>query len=154
VTGHLYVVWQDGRFRSDGMNDIVMSISTDAGASWGAVAVVSDSRRRQTNHFTPAVAVYGGMAVVTYVTRKDESDKVRMAYVVSDDGGLTFGREHRLGGVGDIDFAATGNGLRFLGDYMGVAMSVDAAHAVWCRPSRPFGAAKQHQTTWSATIPR
>src|SRR5262245_44170957 len=34
VTGHLYVVWQDARFRTDSENDIVLSVSADGGASW------------------------------------------------------------------------------------------------------------------------
>jgi hypothetical protein len=155
VEGHLYAVWQDGRFRSDGLNDIVVSISTDGGASWGTVHAVTDPLVGGVNHFTPAVAAYGGTILASYVTRKGDESKVRTHYVVSTDGGASFGPERRLGGAGNLDFAATASGgLSFLGDYMGLAMSADSAHAVWCRPSRPRDTSPQHQTAWSASIPR
>src|SRR5205823_14692766 len=30
----IYLVWQDGRFRSDGFNDVVLSTSSDEGTTW------------------------------------------------------------------------------------------------------------------------
>jgi hypothetical protein len=154
VTGNLYAVWQDGRFRSDGLNDIVVSVSTDGGLSWGALGVVNDPGPAL-NHFTAAVASYASTVLVSYGTREDQDNKVRMRYAVSADDGASFGRERRLGGSGNLDFAATASGgLLFLGDYIGLALSANAAHAVWCRPTRSGASSAQHQTTWSATIPR
>ena len=100
--------------------------------------------------------------MVTYRSLAADSTSVDMRYIVSTDGGTTLGRERKLGPPGDLEFAvmATDNFhptlLKFLGDYMGVAMSASEAHAVWCRPSRPPGGSTlpQHQTTWSATIRR
>jgi hypothetical protein len=67
VDGELYVVWPDARFRSDGQNDIVMSVSTDGGARWGAPTAVSAGRRsRLANRFTPAVAAYAEHVHVAY----------------------------------------------------------------------------------------
>src|SRR4029077_16005127 len=61
VAGRLYVVWQDGRFRSDGLDDIVISTSSDGGTTWGPLAVVNQHiSRRPRDRFTPAVAAYGG----------------------------------------------------------------------------------------------
>jgi hypothetical protein len=79
-----------------------------------------------------------------------------MRYVVSPDGGATFAREGGLGHGGNLDFAATANGVRFLGDYLGVTVSPTAAHAVWCLPSHPRGgsADPMHQVTFAATLQR
>src|SRR5207249_3238341 len=41
ATNDLYVVWQDGRFRSDGLRDIVLSRSTNGGADWSALVRVN-----------------------------------------------------------------------------------------------------------------
>jgi hypothetical protein len=32
----MYAVWQDTRFNPSGLNDIVLSMSTDGGARWSA----------------------------------------------------------------------------------------------------------------------
>jgi hypothetical protein len=77
-----------------------------------------------------------------------------MRWVVSTDAGAMFGRERRLGRRSDNRFAAMSGTAAFLGDYMGLAMSANAAHAVWCTASRPPPGGTQHQTTWSATIRR
>ena len=161
LTGSLYVVWQDGGFRSDGLNDIVLAVSHDGGASWrGPVVVVAADGARGLNRFTPAVAAYDGAVAVAYSSRRAAENKVLTRYVVSADGAVTFGRERRLGRPGNLGFAARATDhlhpeeLAFLGDYMGLVMSPRAAHAVWCRPSRPRSNAMPHQTTWSARIPR
>jgi len=157
VTGRLYVVWQDGRFRSDGLNDIVMSVSTDGGTSWGPLGLVNVRvPHRPRDRFTPGVAAYGGAVLVVYGARKDVGPRVTMRYVASADDGVTFGRERRLGRTGDLTYAATAGGQRFLGDYIGVAASATTAHAVWCFSARPrLGApGALHQVALSATFTR
>ena len=157
LTGRLYVVWQDRRFRDDGLNDVVMSVSGDAGANWGPLRVVNEAApARPRDRFTPGVAAYGGQVLVVYGTRTDQGPRVAMRYVASADGGVHFGREHGLGRVGDLTFAATAGGRQFLGDYIGVAASTSTAHAVWCLPSRPRGGASGplHQVTLSTTFVR
>src|SRR5205823_6466006 len=70
VTGTLYVAWQDGRFRSDGLNDAVLSVSTDGGQTWsGAKRINQDGTSSGIDHFNPAVAAYGGTVHVTYMTQ-------------------------------------------------------------------------------------
>ncbi len=155
VTGRLYVVWQDGRFRSDGLNDIVMSVSTDGGTSWGPLGLVNVSAPRQPrDRFTPGIAAYGGAVLVVYGARKDVGPRVSMRYVASADDGVTFGRERRLGRTGDLTYAATAGGQRFLGDYIGVTATATTAHAVWCLSARPrLGApGPLHQVALSATF--
>jgi hypothetical protein len=158
-SGVLYVVWEDGELRPDGLHAIALSVSSDGGASWTpprAVGVTGFVQR-----FTPAVAARDGAVVIAFRSVAPGEERVSMRYVTSADGGITFGRERKLGRAGNLRFAATvgdnlGNfDLKFLGDYMGLAMSADTVHAVWCRPSRPRAdsPAVHHQTTWSATIP-
>jgi hypothetical protein len=156
VTGKLYVVWQDARANSDGRNDIVLSMSADGGGSWGPLTTVNrPDTARLRNRFTPAVAAYAGAILVAYGSREDDDARVFMRYAVSTDEGGTFGREHRLGGPGRLEFAAMASGLLFLGDYIGLTLSSSTAHAVWCRPTRPRrGRTGPHQTAWSATIRR
>jgi hypothetical protein len=156
ITGYLYAAWQDGRFRSDGQNDVVMSVSTDGATSWGPLRVVNPSRSAPFNYFTPAVAAHGGGVVLTYRSRhEDDPNKVYMRRIASADKGMTFGPEHKLGRRGNLAFGLrVSAGLLFLGDYMGLAATAGAVHAVWCQPSRPprRSTALQYQTTWSATI--
>ena len=155
VTGHLYAAWPDARFRSDGFNDIVVARSTDGGATWEPLRVVNQDRSaRPMNHFTPAVAADGGAVIVTYRSRREGSLRVDTRWAASADGGVTFGRARKLGRPTDVRFAATSGGAAFLGDYMGVALSGDKAHAVWCNATRPRVAETHHQTTWSAKIVR
>lgn len=155
VTGYLYVAWQDARFRSDGLNDIVLGVSTDGGGSWSPVRPINTAGAAGAlNHFRPAMAAYGGFVHVTYRTPGRQPTTVALRYIVSSDNGTTFSRERKLGRTGNLAFAAQADSKTFLGDYMGVAASRDAAHAVWCLPSMPHGGAAMHQTTWSATILR
>ena len=155
ATGALHVVWPDGRFRTDGLNDVVLSTSVDGGATWSVPRFVNqDGAVRRANHFTPAVAALGGAVLVGFRSVRTDSTRVDMRWIVSADGGATFGHERRLGRRSDNRFAATSGMDAFLGDYIGLAMSANAAHAVWCTASRPPAGETQHQTTWSATIRR
>jgi hypothetical protein len=155
ATGVLYAGWQDTRFRMRGLNDIVLSRSTDGGQTWSSLVRVNpDPVTSKLDHFTPDVAASNGFVHVTYRTRNNAggpSNLVDERYIVSEDGGLTFGGELVLGPPADLDFAAESNGA-FLGDYMGVAASSKFVHAVWCVSSDPGNGDPFHQTTWSGTI--
>lgn len=160
VTGYLYASWQSTQFRSDGLNDIVLSRSTNAGTSWESVKRVSRDRRN-TDHFTPDVAAYGGSVHVNYYSRDLRagiySRFVEQRYQASGDNGLTFAKPLQLGPPSSLRFAATVffNGTKFLGDYIGNAATADSDHPVWCRSGHYVGelqTAAHHQTTWSATI--
>ncbi len=160
VTGLMYVVWQDTRFRSDGHNDIVISFSADGGDQWSEPARVNgpDPNGTVLDHVTPDVAAFGGVVHVTYRTRdfagKHPSEFVDERYIVSDDEGATFGGELILGPPTDLKYAAAVTGNRaFLGDYFGVVANGQVAHAVWT-----VALYEQHgrynQTMWSGTIVR
>jgi hypothetical protein len=156
----MYVAWQDTRFRSDGHNDTVISKSTDGGTTWSSPARVNgpDLAGQTLDHFTPDVAAFGDVIHVTYRTRdlggKAPSDFVDERYIVSSDGGATFGGELILGPPADLKYAAVVFGGRaFLGDYMGVVANADVAHAAWC-VARFDKNSRYNQTLWGATIER
>jgi hypothetical protein len=156
VRGDLFVVWQDGRLRSDGLNDIVLSRSTDGGEHWDSPRRVNVDAGKVRNHFTPVVAAYDGAVIVTFTTRDADGSWLQARASVSLDGGTTFRKPRRLGPHGDVRFAlisSLGAPLASLGDYAGVAAGAKAAHAVWIRPSRPRDdSSGQHQTTWATRI--
>ncbi len=163
VTGRLFAVWQDQRFRTDGHNDIVIARSSSEGAHWSHVKRVSPGQTAAgtgfLSAFTPDVAAFGGVVHVSYRTRDDSgpvpSNFVQERYIVSADGGKTFGGELSIGPRANLRYAAiSGQTQAFLGDYMGVAATADAAHLVWCVARRTANGAQFHQTTWSATIVR
>jgi hypothetical protein len=156
----IYVVWQDTRFRSDGHNDTVISESTDGGATWSSPARVNgpDPNGETLDHFTPDVAAHSGVVHVTYLTRdfagKKPSEFVDQRYIVSADGGSTFGGELILGPATDLKYAAAVTGdRRFLGDYFGVVANADVAHAAWT-VALYEKKGRFNQTMWSGTIER
>ncbi len=159
VTGEIFVVWQDGRFRSP-LNDIFLVRSAD-GRTWGApVRVNQDPEESQIDHLTSVVAAFAGDVHVTYFTRDDSlgiSRFLNERYIVSHDGGVTFGNETVVGDPIDLAYAASVFNLqggldRFLGDYNGIAAGPGGVRIVWCRASRPPHPETYHQTTWTATL--
>jgi hypothetical protein len=66
ATGQLYVVWQDSRFAGNGGSAVVLSTSSDGGATWSAPAQVNISNGRPA--YDPAVYVAPDSHVgVTYL---------------------------------------------------------------------------------------
>jgi hypothetical protein len=159
VTGAMVVVWQDSRFRSEGLNDVVISRSSDGGATWSALARVNqDPVSSEIDHLNPDVVANNGFVHVTYMTRDNAGGPSRFLderYVASSDGGLSFGGELILGKPIDLAFAAAVGpdlSVKFLGDYMGVAATSDSVHPVWERSFGPPPKGPFHQTTWSVLI--
>jgi hypothetical protein len=155
VTGRLHVVWQDLRFRPDGLNDVII-VSSPNGRSWSAPRRVNrEPPRNRLDHLTPDVAAYGGKVFVTYRTRSNRGGRSRfvgMRAIASANGGRSFAGELRLGPPTNLDFAALAP-VAFLGDYMGVAATARRVFPVWNVASRPPDpAARFHQTTWAAVI--
>ncbi|MFN2544421.1 MAG: sialidase family protein, partial [Actinomycetota bacterium] len=128
----IYVAWQDGRFRSDGSNDIVISWSDTTGVTWNnPVRVNPGPTGDGVEHFTPALGVGpDGSVRISYRVQEEGSDFVDTAYQQSTDGGQTW-TAPLLVNTGsipellptavpvrtDIHFAAYSRSSAFLGDY-------------------------------------
>ncbi len=147
-TGDFYVVWQDERF-SPGVDQVVLSRSSDGGETWSASQIVSDGPRNAAN-FTPAVAVNpnGLVGVAYYSMRNDPARSVLVDeyLAISRDRGRRFGRSVRVSAASwDVRFAAVSRGF-FLGDYQGLAAGRKTFHPLWIatfNPSRLNPAARQ-----------
>ena len=154
-TGRMYVTWQDARFNTDGVNDILLSSSGD-GLHWSVPAVVNP-KVAGLDRFTPAVAAANGVVHVTYRTRGagGTAPAVSEDYLASADNGRTFGRERQVGPPSTLTWAAQAGGAAFLGDYMGLAAIPGYAALSWCVSSAPpVPGATYHQTAWTAIVRR
>ena len=154
-TGNMYVVWQDARFNASGLNDIVLSASTDGGRKWSTPRAVNPEVAGL-DRFTPAVAAAGGAVHVTYRTRGENgtAPTVTEDYIASANGGRTFGPVHQIGPLAVLQWAAVAGTRAFLGDYMGLAATPQAAMLAWCVSSEPPGNGSYHQTMWAARVSR
>jgi len=110
LTGHLFAVWQDVRFRTDGLNDVVITRSVNGGRSWLFLGRVNaESALQLRDNFTPDVAARGGRVFVTYRTRSNRDGPslfVDERFVPSPDDGRSFNGELVLGPAADLRYAA------------------------------------------------
>jgi len=121
-TGQLYVVWEDARFTGGAVNQVVLSTSTDGGATWSTPAAISKTPS-SIPAFTTTVAVNsaGTVAVTYYDMRNPDGITTGLPtdywLVTSTDHGSSFGNEVRITSTSfDMSLAPNAGGL-FLGDY-------------------------------------
>lgn len=161
VTGHMFVAWQDSRWRSDHLNDVALSKSTDGGRTWTEPRRVTQGEGIETlDHLTPDVAAHDGSVHLTYTTRRTRTEPsgfMKQRYRASLDRGITFEKAIVLGPRIDLRFAARdgerNDPKKFLGDYVGIAVSREAVHPAWVVSSEDGGdPGRLHQVAWSATI--
>ena len=75
-SGTIYAVWDDGRYRTDGTNDLVMTRSFDNGLSWEVPHRVNPgSTSNHIDHYGAMVAVGQGGTVHVGYRQRDESGK-------------------------------------------------------------------------------
>ena len=135
--GSLYAVWQDSRFASRKVDQVVLSSSRDGGKTWASPIRVSSAG---TQAWIPTVAVTpSGVVGVAYfeAPRGHTQRRAPVQYwlAVSKDGGQTFVRR-RVGAAFSLRRAPLLRGVRhlavppglFLGDYMGIDASDDRFH--------------------------
>lgn len=129
--GNVYLAWQDTRA---GDRDIMVSASTDGGATWGEPVTVSDAPAG-TDQFFPAMSVGpDGILDVVFYDRRDDADAklLHLYYTYSADGGLTWSANQRVTDVAtDPTMSHHQNGMVFIGDYIDIDSSLGAAHPVW-----------------------
>jgi hypothetical protein len=127
-SGAVYAVWDDGRFRSDGVNDAVISSSSDGGVTWSPVARINPGPKDDSvNHYNVTVAVTtGGVVQVAYRQRrealsglaKDFSPAIDTFFQESRDAGKTWSAPLQINSVPSYALydAFSRNGS-FEGDY-------------------------------------
>jgi hypothetical protein len=138
-TGLLAVTWEDGRYRKDAQNDVVVTTSSN-GVTWSVPKRVNrGGNDDQVDHFTPALAFGAdGVLRIAYRQRPNADDDEKAPYVdtyfqQSSDGGKTWSTPLRVNRVRtDLRFAAFSRNAAFLGDYMQVAPAGAFTYIVRC----------------------
>jgi hypothetical protein len=179
--GAVYHVWDDGRFRSDTKNDVVMSKSADEGITWSSpVRISGGATNDKVNHFTASVAVGEDGHVHVMWRQRDESaaaplftNVIDTYYSESSDGGATWSAPLKVnvqpsmpwygafsrGGTfeGDYDQIATAGGYTYIVRDQG--QSVVAGEPVPLLKSGTTALSlsstrlnNQHQRTWVALV--
>ena len=126
ISGKLYVVWQDARFNGRSYDELVISSSSNAGATWMAPTRVNPFNGRAA--FTPAISINSnGVVGVTYydfriLTNETVTLPTGYWFTSSSGSGASFGGEQQLKGPFDMKTAPYASGY-FTGDYQGLAAS-------------------------------
>jgi hypothetical protein len=177
-TGQIYVAWEDGRFRTDGHNDIVFSTSSN-GITWSAPRRVNINPENDgTDRWNATVSVgVDGVVHISYRERDEHTGRptprskaglspyINTYYQQSLDHGATWSAPLQVNRVRtDVGYAAFSRGGAFLGDYDESAAASNAttyvvrAEALPSRPGEPCncsfttGNGHQHQFTYVAVI--
>jgi hypothetical protein len=179
-SGALYTTWDDGRFRSDGTNDVVLSRSTDGGQTWSApVRVNPGPKDDHVDHYGATVAVGAdGIVHVAYRVRNESgaaplfSPAIDSYYQESRDGGKTFSDPVKIDSQpSNALYGAFSRAGTFEGDYDELATGGGRSYFVRCQgqpaaPGEPpalaasgtalelpdAGRGHQHQSCWVAVV--
>lgn len=170
-TGRLYAGWSDNRFRTDEVNDVVITHSDDGGITWSPVTRVNRGPSDDyVEHFTPAMAVGNdGIVRIAYRQQRQavqasdiplDTPFVDTVYQQSTDGvsftkPLKVNRRVRT----DMRFACFSRESAFLGDYAGVAVHGSWAYVVHPEAYRlnkrepaDWPPAVHHQRIWVGVV--
>ena len=178
-TGQIYTAWEDGRFRTDGLNDIVFSTSTTMGVTWSSPKKVNGGRGNDhIDHWNAMIDVgKDGVVHVGYRQRNEKpgtpttrsvkglSPHIDTYYQQSSDAGAHWTSPLKANKVTtDVGYAAFSRGGAFLGDYNQVAAASNGTTYVVhnealpktpgerCNCSFSSGNGHQHQYTYVAVI--
>jgi hypothetical protein len=179
--GTIYVVWDDGRYRTDGVNDAVISRSTDSGQTWSTPARVNGGPKDdKVNRYNVTVAVGTDGKVYVDYRQRDQSGAaplftptIETYHQQSSDGGRhwtapllvdsvasnayhdAFSRDGSF--EGDYDQTATAGGYTYvtrakgLPAYPGEPPALTKASDTQVALT-PAGLGHQHQSNWVALV--
>jgi len=169
-TGRIYVAWMDHRFRSDVVNDVVMTYSDD-GTNWSAVRRVNPGPTGDyAEHFTPAIEVGRDRVVrIMYRVQKQAANlddiPTKTPYVdtfyqqTKDGSRFSVPMKVNTRVRSDIRFAAYSRGGAFYGDYSQIAVTGSWAYVVRAESFRVRKSDKaqwppvdHHQRVWVAVV--
>jgi hypothetical protein len=178
-TGQIYVAWEDGRLRTDGLNDVVFSTSTTEGVTWSSPKKVNAGKGNDhIDHWNAMIDVgRDGVVHVGYRQRLERkgaptarsvtglSPHIDTYYQQSSDHGATWTKPLKANQVTtDVGYAAFSRGGAFLGDYNQLAAASNGTTYVAhnealprtpgepCNCSFTRGNGHQHQYTYVAVI--
>jgi hypothetical protein len=141
-SGTIYAVWDDGRYRTDGTNDTVLSRSFDNGLTWTLPQRVNPgSTTNHVDHYSAVVAVGAGGTVHVGYRVRDESgqgplytDVIDTYYQESLDGGDTFTAPLKADSVPSNPwYGAFSRDGTFEGDYNQIASAGGYTYLVRCQ---------------------
>jgi hypothetical protein len=155
--GTLYAVWQDARLNNGRRDEVVLSRSTNGGASWSRIVRVSSLVKRPA--FTPTVAVNdAGTVGVTYYDfrflRAGERQNLRTDFWLrtSTDGGRTFSGDKHVAGPFNMKAAPRSTSGYFIGDYMGLTTVVNDFVPFYVRTNCATGTCNANRTDVYAAV--
>jgi hypothetical protein len=126
--GQLWLAWQDARFSGGAHDAIALARSSDGGRSWTAPVAVN--RDPAVAAFTPTLSVRadGTVGLMHFDLRSNTRDTGSLLadlWLLSSLDGVTW-TETALARAVDLNVAPRAGGSPFLGDYQGLAATVDA----------------------------
>jgi hypothetical protein len=135
--GAVYFVWSDSRDEGDVAN-VYFSASYDGGGTFSDPLRLNDDAT-SAPQMMPAISVSpGGVIDVTWMDQRLDPDGLLLidqTYTYSLDGGRTWAPGFRVRDAPDRGWDPTlshhQNGMVFIGDYLDVDSSWQAAHPVW-----------------------
>jgi hypothetical protein len=162
--GHIYVAWQDCRFRSGcAENDIVYSTSVD-GVTWTApVRVPIDATTSTVDHFIPGLAVSrtarpkkDHLALTYYYYPQSnctaQTCQLDVGFISSVNAGQTWSAPTQLGGPMKIAQIANTSQGNMVGDYISTSITADGrAQTVFAIGKTPAPGSVYDESSYAPT---